>query len=170
MSYTVSLQQRLQQLKKAQADMEHVLYRAAEGATQRAVEAAMDATPPKKGTGRGPYIGTNTITGELKARWEWDSTMEPMGFAGGQYVTVLRNNAEYASYVNDGHRMDRHFVPGLYVNPSSGMLEINPDGTGGLVVGTQTSYVPGLHIEEAAQEEYHRVVQSEAEKLRRLLE
>ena len=90
--------------------------------------------------------------------------------SGGKYTTLLANNKDYASYVNDGHRMDRHFVPGLYVNPSSGMLEINPDGSGGLVVGTQTSYVPGLHMEEAAQEEYHRTVAAEAEKLRRLLE
>lgn len=83
---------------------------------------------------------------------------------------LLANNKDYASYVNDGHRMDRHFVPGLYVNPASGMLEVNPDGTGGLVVGTQTSYVPGLHMEEAAHEEYHRVVAAEVVNLRRLLE
>ena len=24
--------------------------------------------------------------------------------------------------MNDGHRMDKHFVPGLYVNPASGLL------------------------------------------------
>lgn len=164
MSGTVNLQQRLQQLKKAQADMEHVLYRAAEGATQRAVEAAMDATPPKKGTGRGPYIGTNTITGELKARWEWDSTMEPMGFAGGQYVTVLRNNAEYASYVNDGHRMDRHFVPGLYINPESGLLEYDPSAKVGLVVGTKTRYVKGEFMVDKAKKAYQEALLDELDK------
>ena len=67
MSGTVNLQQRLQQLKRVQADLETVLYQAQKQATKKAVQAAADATPPKKGTGRGPYIGTNTMTGELKA-------------------------------------------------------------------------------------------------------
>ena len=67
MSYTVSLQQRIQQLKKAQADLPEILYQTAKEATMRAVEAAMEATPPKAGTGR--LAGTNTLTGELKQHW-----------------------------------------------------------------------------------------------------
>lgn len=54
MSGTVNLQQRLQQLKRVQADLETVLYQAQKQATKKAVQAAADATPPKKGTGRGP--------------------------------------------------------------------------------------------------------------------
>ena len=50
MSYTVSLQQRIQQLKKAQADLPSVLYRVQKKATLRAIEAAQDATPPKADT------------------------------------------------------------------------------------------------------------------------
>ena len=96
MSYTVSLQQRLQQLKKAQADLPELLYRTAKGATLRAIEAAQAATPPKEGTGRGPYIGTNTITGELKAHWATDSRAEPQ-IDGTSYQTELNNGMEYAS-------------------------------------------------------------------------
>lgn len=161
----MTLEERIRQLQDVQARFPSELSNIAKNSTIRAVEKAVDMTPPLENDLR----GTNTRSRGMKQHWRTDSDTTPQ-VSGGKYTTLLANNKDYASYVNDGHRMDRHFVPGLYVNPSSGMLEINPDGTGGLVVGTQTSYVPGLHIEEAAQEEYHRVVQSEAEKLRRLLE
>lgn len=164
MSSRVSIQKRINQLRKAGADLDDILYRTAKNATLRAIEAAQDATPPKKGTGRGPYIGTNTVTGELKAHWDTDSKKEPMGGAlsgGSTYVTVLANDLQYASYVNDGHRMDRHFVPGLVINEESGMLEFNPDGSGGIVVGTKTAYVPGVFMVDAAKEEYRRVLRKE---------
>lgn len=169
MSYTVSLQQRLQQLKKAQAELPGILYKTAKNATMRAVEAAADATPPKKGTGRLP--GTNTVTGELKAHWATDSKVEPMGGAlsgGGSYMTVLANNMDYASYVDQGHRMDRHFVPGLYID-ENGQLARNMDGKGGLVVGTKTKYVKGEFMTDKAKEAYQKTVLAELDKeIRRL--
>ena len=64
MSYTVTLRQRIAQLKKAlDTDLPEVLSETAKGATLRAIEAAQDATPPKAGTGG--LGGTNTLTGEL---------------------------------------------------------------------------------------------------------
>ena len=169
MSYTVSLQQRLQKLKKAQADLPELLYRTAKGATLRAIEAAQAATPPKEGTGRGPYIGTNTITGELKAHWATDSRAEPQ-IDGTSYQTELNNGMEYASYVDQGHRMDRHFVPGLYINPESGLLEYDPSAEVGLVVGTKTRYVKGEFMVDKAKEEYERVVLFELDKeIKRLM-
>ncbi len=158
MSGAVSLQKRIQQLKKAGADLPEVLYRTAKAATLRAVEAAQDATPPKAGTGRGPYIGENMITGELKAHWATDSKTEPMGGAlsgGSTYVTVLANDMQYASYVNDGHRMDRHFVPGLYIN-DNGLLSFDPGAKTGLVVGTKTRYVKGEFMVDKAKEAYEK--------------
>lgn len=173
MSYTVSLQKRIQQLKKAQADLPEILYKTSKNATMRAVEAAQDATPPKANTGRGPYIGTNTISGELKAHWATDSKTEPMGGAlsgGSTYVTILANEKEYASYVNDGHRMDRHFVPGLYINPFSNLLEYDPSADVGLVVGTKTRYVKGAFMVDKAKEEYEKTVLFELDKeIRELL-
>ena len=62
MSYTVTLQQRIQQLKKAQADLPGILSKAAKGATERAVEKATEKTPPTLNSLR----GTNTRTGEMK--------------------------------------------------------------------------------------------------------
>ena len=169
MSYTVSLQQRVQQLKKAQADLPAVLSKVARKATLRAVEAAQAATPPKAGTGRGPYIGTNTITGELKAHWASDSVTTPVIVAN-RVETYLNNTMDYASYVDQGHRMDRHFVPGLYVNPESGLLEYDPTAKVGLVVGTKTRYVKGEFMVDKAKEAYERTVLTELDKeIRRLL-
>ena len=163
MSYTVNLQRRIQQLKKAQADLPEILYRTAKGAMMRAIEAAKDATPPK----RGSLKGTNTRTGELKAHWDTDSKLEPMGGAlsgGSTYVTVLANDMEYASYVDQGHRMDRHFVPGLYVNPESGLLEYDPAAKVGIVVGTKTKYVKGEFMVDKAKEAYEKAVLTELDK------
>ena len=167
MSYTVNLAQRLQQLKKVEAYLPSVIGDVAKEATIRAVEAATEATPPKYGTGRGPYIGTNTVSGELKANWATASKTEPMGGAlsgGSTYVTVLANDMEYASYVNDGHRMDRHFVPGLYVNPGSGLLEYDPAADVDLVVGTKTAYVKGEFMVDKGKEAYQKTVLAELDK------
>ena len=158
MSYTVTLQQRIQQLKKAQEALPNILADVAKGATMRAVEAAQDATPPKAGTGRLP--GTHTITGELKAHWATDSQTEP-AVRGNRVETTLANNMEYASYVDQGHRMDKHFVPGLYINPHSGQLEYDPTADVGLVVGTKTKYVKGEFMTDKGKEAYEKAVLAE---------
>lgn len=160
MSYTVSLQQRIQQLKKIRADIPRILDDVARDATIRAVEAAADATPPKAGRGQS---GTITLTGQLKAHWPIDSDVEPKQ-RGNEHVTTLSNNMEYASYVNDGHRMDKHFVPGLYVNPGSGLLEYDPGADAGIVVGTKTPYVPGEFMTDKGIEAYRRTVLAELDK------
>lgn len=161
----MTLEERIAQLRDVEARFPGELTAVAKGATIRAVEKAAELTPPTLDD----LSGTNTRSGEMKQHWATDSRMVPVK-RGGTYVTELNNGKQYASYVNDGHRMDRHFVPGLVINPESGMLEYNPDGKGGIVVGTKTRYVEGLFMEEAAHEEYHRVVRAEAERLRRMLE
>lgn len=169
MSYTVSLQKRIQQLKKIKADVPKALYKASKEGTLRAIEAAQDATPPKAGTGRGSYIGANTITGALKASWASASKLEPEQ-RGASFVTELNNDMEYASYVDKGHRMDRHFVPGLYINPYSGLLEYQPGAKGvGIVVGTKTKYVKGEFMTDKAIEAFENttldVLDKEIERL-----
>lgn len=123
---------------------------ASEQCTKQAIAVAQEKTPPT-----GDLSGTNTRTGELKAHWATDSRTKPV-VEGNTYTTELANNKEYASYVNDGHRMDRHFVPGLYVNPYSGQLEYDASAKVGMMVGTKTSYVPGLHMKEAAAEDFSK--------------
>lgn len=154
MSYTVSLQQRLQQLKKAEADLDGIMREVARNATKRAVDKATEETPVNK-------TGTNLGSGELRAHWSTDSVIEPE-HTGKGYKTELNNNMEYASYVNDGHRMDRHFVPGLYID--GGTLNYDPAYNGGIVVGTKTKYVKGKFMKEKAVEEYKKTVLSELDK------
>ena len=159
MSFTVNLQQRIQQLKKAKADIPKVLTKVARDATIRAVEAATDATPPTVGDLR----GTNTRSGELKQHWDTDSIKEPK-ISGNRVETVLANDVKYASYVNDGHRMDRHFVPGLYINEESGLLEYDPAADVGIVVGTKTKYVKGKFMADKGKQVYEHTVLSELDK------
>ena len=164
MSHTVTLQQRIQQLKKAQANLPEILYKTAKGATMRAVEAAMDATPPQKGTGS--LKGTHTRTGALKQHWATDSIIEPMGGAlsgGSSFTTFLKNSMEHASYVDQGHRMDRHFVPGLYID-KNGQLKYDPERDTGLVVGTKTKYVKGKFMVDKAREAYEKACLTELDK------
>lgn len=156
MSGAVSIRQRVEQLRKLQADLPSTLSNAARDATMRAIEATMDATPPKAGGDRLP--GVNTATGELKAHWGTDSVTEPQKVGSG-YVTFLANDMEYASYVNNGHRMDRHFVPGLYVD-ENGQLNYDPAAKVGLVVGTKTTYVKGEFMADKGKEAYRKALET----------
>ena len=155
----VTLKERVRQLKEARPLVEQRIVNACEDATIRAVEKAADLTPPG-----GDLSGTHTRTGEMKQRWASDSTVVPVK-KGRRYETSLANSAEYASYVNDGHRMDRHFVPGLYINEESGLLEFDPGMAArreaGIVVGTKTKYGPGLFMVDAAASEYRQVLRQE---------
>ena len=161
----MTLQERVEGLKRAQAQLPDLLADIAQEATRRAVEKAAGLTPPTGGDLR----GTNTRTGELKQHWAADSEIIPVR-QGSDWVTILANDKEYASYVDQGHRMDRHFVPGLYVNPESGLLEYDPAAKVGLIVGAKTPYVPGVYMVDAAKEEYRRAVQEGSCRLEGLLE
>lgn len=140
-----SLRSRVQRLREVVGDLDSTMRDVSRKATIRAVETAAEKTPPTMDN----LSGTNTRTGRLKQHWATDSDINPVE-VNGAYKTQLKNNMEYASYVNDGHRMDRHFVPGLYINPYSGMLEFDPAKDVGLVVGTRTSYVPGIFMVDDA--------------------
>ena len=154
---TLTLEQRVKQLQKDLPKVKAKITQACKDATIRAVEKATEMTPTRPDELR----GTNTQSGTMKQDWVAKSKTTPE-VSGGKYTTYLNNDKNYASYVNDGQRMDRHFVPGLVIN-QNGVLEMNPDGKGGIVVGTKTSYVPGIFMVDAAKEEYRRVLKSELE-------
>ena len=139
---------RLEELRKAQQDIPKIIDEVAEVATIEAVRKARDNTPPN---GNAPLAGTNMRTGAMAAAWEKDSITTPT-----HGKTVLVNSQLYASYVNDGHRGDQHYVPGLY--PNGGLLERVDPNVGGIVVGTQTSYVKGLFMKEKAIGKYRSTV------------
>ena len=159
-SFGSQIRKRLAELHKAGQDVPKIMAEVAEGATIAAVEKATEKTPPNGGI---PIAGTGTRSGELAQHWTTDSITNPMGGAlsgGKSYVTKLANNMQYASYVNDGHRVDKHFVPGLIINGS--MLEkVGPEWGMGIIVGTKTTYVKGKYMKEAAIGKYRDVVRTE---------
>ncbi len=156
-SFGSQMRKRLEELRKAGQNIPKIMMEVAEGATIEAVRVAVENTPPNGGV---DIAGTNTRSGQMAQHWETDSQTTPI-CSGGAVRTCLANNMQYASYVNDGHRMDRHFVPGLVINGTSGLLEKSPDGSGGIVVGTKTAYVKGKYMRQKAAGRYRQVVKSE---------
>ena len=161
----MTLKERMKQLEAARPQVVAKIASACENATIRAVEKAAELTPPMQNDLR----GTNTRAGEMKQHWVTDSRTEPEKVEN-QYETLLANDKQYSSYVNDGHRMDRHFVPGLYINPESGQLEYDPMADVGIVVGTKTPYVEGLFMVDAAKEEYKRALRQDLAHIREVFD
>ena len=57
--------------------------------------------------------------------------------------------------------MDRHFVPGLYIDPETGILTMDPGNTDvGIVVGTKTPYVKGEFMVDKGKEPYRKTLGS----------
>ena len=159
-SFGSQIRKRLEELRKAGESIPDIMYEVAEGATIEAVRVATENTPPNGSS----IAGTNTRSGQMAQHWALDSQTQPRGLMLGRAsaVTTLANNMQYASYVNDGHRMDKHFVPGLIEN--GGLLErVDPD-VGGIMVGTKTTYVPGKYMKEKAIGKYRSVVRKELDK------
>jgi len=153
--FGVQCRKRLEELRKAGANVPTIIAEAAEEGTIQAVEAAVKGTPPNVNG----LKGTNTRTGSLAQSWQTDSITQPIGFTfsgGSTAVTMLKSNLQYASYVNDGHRVDKHYVPGLV--PNGGLLEMVDPEMGGIVVGTKTTYVPGLYMVDKAKGAYKTTV------------
>ena len=129
----------------------------ARDATINAIDAAVSVTPPTGSELSGP----TTRSGELAQHWATDSLTTPVLW-GGSVETQLNNFMDYASYVDKGHRMDKHFVPGLVKNGD--MLEYNPSGKGGIVVGTKTTYVPGKYMTKKGIDAYRKTVRFELDR------
>lgn len=156
----MTLEERAKQLQKMNPEVEKLIMDAAQKATMEAIKKAKEMTPPTQDDLQGTY----TLGGEMKQHWATDSDPNPKR-SGNAVTTLLANNMQYASYVNDGHRMDRHFVPGLYINQEAGMLEYDPSKDVGIMVGTKTSYVPGLYMADAAKKVYQETVKTELDKI-----
>lgn len=112
--------------------------------TEFIVNRAKQYTPP---TDEEKY-NANAI-GELKAHWEQDSIVNPKRI-GDNYMTVIANNMQYASYVENGHRLDKHFVPGLFIIGEQLVYDASMREAGGIMVGTKTHYVRGVYMLDRA--------------------
>ena len=157
-SFRSQIRKRLEQLRRAGQNVPRIMAEVAEGATIEAVRVAAENTPPNGGA---PIAGTNMRSGQMAQHWTTDSITSPI-VSGGSVRTELRNDMQYSSYVNDGHRVDEHFVPKLVANGS--LLERSPDGSGGIMVGTKTTYVEGKHMKQKAIRRYRTVVRRELDK------
>ena len=152
-SFGSQMRKRFAELAKAGQDVPRIIAEVAEGATIAAVATATEWTPPN----HAPISGVGTRSGEMAQHWTTDSITKP---SNGK--TILANSVPYASYVNDGHRQDKHFVPGLIVD--GGLLQKDPTVDGGIMVGTKTTYVPGIHMKEKAIGKYRQVARIELDK------
>ena len=159
-SFGSQMRKRLEELRRAGQNVPKIIHDVAKEATIAAVDAATNATPPNGGA---PIAGTNARSGGLAEHWTTDSIIEPVNG-----TTWLKNNAEsgdgtaYASYVNDGHRMDKHYVPHLHIVGDH--LDYDAGHKGGIMVGTKTTFVPGFHMKEKGIAKYRTVVRKELDK------
>ena len=157
-SFGSQMRKRLEELRRAGQNVPKIMMEVAEGATIEAVRVATENTPPNGGAA---IAGTNTRSGQMAQHWSIDSHTTPV-LTGSGVLTTLCNNMQYASYVNDGHRMAKHFVPGLIKNGN--LLERDPGGEGGIMVGTKTTYVKGKYMKQKAIKRYKKVVKTELNK------
>ena len=162
-SFGSQIRKRVKELQALEKGLPKVLSDCVEDAAKKAVEAATQATPPNTGD----IAGTNTRSGQLAQHWVTDSKTKP-SHVGATYKAELNNNMQYASYVNDGHRMDKHFVPGLIIN--GGTLERVDEDVGGIVVGTKTKFIKGLYMKEKGIGKWRNTLRKDLEREVRKLE
>lgn len=86
---------------------------------------------------------TPAVTGDAKAKWQ---TKKAYKVANG-FRARLFNNSEYIGYINNGHRMEPHFVPGEWVGDK---FEYDPFSKDGVLMGSKTKYVKGKFMLEKA--------------------
>lgn len=154
MAFGDKINSRVQQLQAQQSNRTTRLLTALETATREAIKVAKDLTPANA---EHPVRGLNSITDEAKQGWDRDSDPVPK-ISGNVYTTKLANHVPHIEYVNDGHIVDKHFVPHLVINPVTGYLDKDPTNDGGIYVGTQTEYVQGLYMKERANETFKTVL------------
>nr|DAO95563.1 MAG TPA: putative tail-component [Caudoviricetes sp.] len=86
---------------------------------------------------------TPAVTGDARAKWQ---TKKAYKVANG-FKARLFNNSEYIGYINNGHRMEPHFVPGEWIGNT---FEYNPFSKEGVLMGSKTKYVKGKFMLEKA--------------------
>lgn len=140
-----------EEVKKERERFEHTMDLIMEEARLVAIETAINETPPLAGSGHKSLRAKNSVTSSLKDSWAEDSDKHVTRLKTG-WLFNLKNNRHYASYVNDGHNLKKHFVPGLFVDPNTGLLTYDEDmkDETGIVVGTKTHFVQGYNMVEKA--------------------
>lgn len=145
MSISETIKKRAERYRKMQADFHDVVQSAADDCKR----VAMEHTPHKGDA------GTGLTTGDLASHWstrvKWHNDKE--------FTVYLANTMQYASFVNDGHRMVRHFVPWLIIDNSGHLRKMNKEPgepLTGIFVGTKTKYVEPVPMIKPAVDEFFK--------------
>ena len=126
-----------------------------ENATKDAIRVAVENTPPNIAVGQ----RSGLATGEMANRWQKDSITTPDN----NMTTRLINTMQYASFVNNGHFLTKHFVPHLF--KQGGKLQYNESVNGGIMVGVKTKYVKGYYMVDKAKKEFERSFEFQINKI-----
>lgn len=86
---------------------------------------------------------TPTITGEAREKWHFKRAYKVTN----GFESKLYNNSEYIGYINNGHRMEPHFVPGDWIGD---IFKYDPSLKRGVIMGAKTKYVKGEFMLEKA--------------------
>ena len=125
-------------------------------------EVARENTPHE---GDGKRRGFDVISNSLQDGWhaEFQPSQEPNEVG----VVKLENAKYYASYVQNGHKVNKHFVPWLYKD-DLGTISYETEHNQpmfGLVVGTKTPYVKGVDMIGPAHAAFERYFMASNKKL-----
>ena len=100
---------------------------------------------------------TPRITGFLRSKWKTDNVAYDIKRDGNKFLITLINTAEYATWVNDGHRQHvGQFVPGYW---SGNRFIYDVDADGGMVL--RQPAVKGRFFVEASINQLHSSVHME---------
>lgn len=86
---------------------------------------------------------TSSVSGDAKAKWQTTNSKK----IGNEFIAKLYNNSKYIGYINNGHRMNPHFVPGEWVGNE---YKYDPKAKTGVIMGAKTKYVKGKFMLEKA--------------------
>jgi hypothetical protein len=125
-------------------------------------EVAREHTPHD---GDGKRRGFNVINNSLQIAWhaEFQPSQEPNEVG----IVKLENAKSYASYVQKGHKVTKHFVPWLYKD-DLGTISYETDHNQplfGLVVGIKTPYVKPVDMIGPAHDAFSRAFAASNKKL-----
>lgn len=147
MSYTFDLGDKLRRLARNSEECQKALSKALDQNIEQACEAMEEAA--KKHTphiGDGKRRGFNVINNSLQESWK--AEYKPIKNKKHFGKITLTNSKPYAGFVQNGHKVKKHFVPWLYKD-GMGTLSYETDHNQpvfGLVVGTKTPYVKGVDM------------------------
>lgn len=126
------------------------------------VQTAKEHTPHE---GDGKKRGFDVISNSLQDGWNADFETSQNSKEVG--TVSLTNDKYYAKFVQNGHKVKRHFVPWLYKD-GMGTISYETDHGQplfGLVVGTNTPYVKGVDMVGPAVEAFNEAIEERGEKL-----